>query len=233
MNAIYFDLSQSFDKVPHILLFCELKDFGVSSRYVTWFQNYLSFRISFFRIGKFSSYSSVLSVVPQGSTLGPLLFNIFINDICAKIHWSNFLSFADDLKLYHAIKSAEDCKYLQADIHSVKKWCLENCMKLNTQKTYTISFTRKTNSIHFDYPLCNTVITHTDCVKDLEVWLENKLYFHYVKYIFSVVPKLLGLINFITYNFSSLDSFLVLYVSLVQYKLVYASIARENLTITD
>jgi hypothetical protein len=185
------------------------------------------------RIGKFSSYCSVLSGVPQGSTLGPLLFNIFINDICTKIHWSNFVSFADDLKLYHAVKSAEDCKYLQADILSVKKWCLENCMKLNTQKTYVISFTRKTNSIHFDYRLCNTVITRTDCVKDLGVWLDNKLYFHYVKCIFSVVSKLLGLINFITYHFSSLDSFLVLYMSLVRYKIEYASIAWKNITITD
>jgi hypothetical protein len=48
-------------------------------------------------------------------------------------------------------------------------------MKLNTQETNVIYFTRKTNSIHFDYRLGNAVITRTDCVKDLGVWLDNKL----------------------------------------------------------
>jgi hypothetical protein len=76
-------------------------------------------------------------------------------------------------------------------------------------------FTRKTNSIHSEYQLGNAVITRTDCVKVLGVWLDNKLCFHqHVNYIFSVASKLLGLINIITYNFSSLDSLLVMYMSL-------------------
>jgi hypothetical protein len=109
-------------------------------------------------------------------------------------------------------------------------------MKLSTQKTNVIFFTRKTNSIHFDCHIGSAVITRSDCVKDLGVWLDNKLYFHHhVNYIFSVASKLLGLINLITYNFSSLDSLLllVLYISLVRSKLEYASIAWNNLTITD
>jgi hypothetical protein len=107
-------------------------------------------------------------------------------------------------------------------------------MKLNTQKTTVSSFTIKTNSIHSDYHLGNAVIMRTDCVKDLGVWLYIKLYFHdHVNYIFSVAPKLPGLIYFTTYNFSSLDSLLVLYISLIRSKLEYASIAWNNLTITD
>jgi hypothetical protein len=107
-------------------------------------------------------------------------------------------------------------------------------MKLNTKKTNVISFTHKTNSIHFVYYLGNEIIMCTDCVKDLGVWLDNKLYFHHhVNYIFSVASKLLKLINFIKYNFSSLDSLLVLYISLVWSKLEYASVTWNNLTITD
>jgi hypothetical protein len=96
-----------------------------------------------------------------------------------------------------------------------------------------ISFTRKTYSIHFDYHLGNAVITRTDCVKDLGVWLDNTLYFHHhVNYIFSVASKLVGLIISITYNFSSLDS-IFFYISLVLSKLEYVSIAWNNLTRTD
>jgi hypothetical protein len=156
------------------------------------------------------------------------------SDTCTKIHYSNFLLLSDDLELYYFKKSSEDCKCLHADIHSVQKWCLEKCMKLNTQKTNVIYFTRKTNNIHFDYQLGNAVITRTDCVKGLGVWLDNTLYFHhYVNNIFSVTSKLLGLISFITYNFSSLDRLLVLNISLVRSKLEYASIVLKSPTITD
>jgi hypothetical protein len=66
-----------------------------------WFQRYLSNRSSFFRVlGKYSSPFSLLSGVPQGFTLGPLLFNIFINDLSAKINHTKCLLFADDLKIF-------------------------------------------------------------------------------------------------------------------------------------
>jgi hypothetical protein len=87
--------------------------------------------------------------VPQGSICGPLLFNIFINDISAKINLSKFLLFADDLKIYRNIKSAEDCRAIQVDIDAVQQWCSENGMELNIQKNKIVSFTHKSNSIHF------------------------------------------------------------------------------------
>jgi hypothetical protein len=81
--------------------------------------------------------------VPQGSTLGNLLFNIFINDICDSIHNSQCLLFADDLKIYLSISDVDDRKLLQHDIDSVQNWCLDNGMKLNLSKITIISFTRK------------------------------------------------------------------------------------------
>jgi hypothetical protein len=110
--------------------------------------------------------------------LGPLLFNVFINDICNSVHNSRYLLVADDLKIYRNIINIDDCELLQHDINSVHNWCLVNGMKINLGKTAIISFSRETNSIYFNYKLCYSLLTHSQCVKDLGVQLDCKLYFH-------------------------------------------------------
>jgi hypothetical protein len=118
-----------------------------------------------------------LSGAPQVSTLGPPLFNIFINDLSDRINHSKFLLFADDPEIYRDIKSGEDCKALKTDIDLVHQWC-ENCMELNIQKTKIISFTHKMKSINLNYHVSDVLILHSDCLKDLGVMLDSKLYFH-------------------------------------------------------
>jgi hypothetical protein len=76
----------------------------------------------------------MLSGTPQGFTLGPLLFNIFINYLCDKIYFSEFLLFADGLKIFRVIKSAKNFNLLHSDIDSVQKWCIENYTKVNILK---------------------------------------------------------------------------------------------------
>jgi hypothetical protein len=174
---------------------------------------------------------TVKSGVPQGSTLGPLLFNIFINDICNTILNSRYLLFADDLKIYRTITNVDDCKLLQHDINSVHNWCLANGMKMNIGKTTIISFSRKTNSILFNYTLCNNLVTRSQCIKDLGVLLDCKLYFHlHVDYILSQGLKMLGLIRYIMSSFFTLESPLVLYSSLVWSKLEYALVIWNSIT---
>jgi hypothetical protein len=145
----------------------KLSNFGLSSSYVDWFHSYLHNRHPSVRIsGTLSFPFLVKSGVPQGSTSGLLLFNIFINDICNSIHDSRSLLFADaGLKIYHTIINVDDCKLLQHDINSVHNWCLVNGMKINLGKTTIISFSRKTNSIYFNYKLCGNMVTRSQCVK--------------------------------------------------------------------
>jgi hypothetical protein len=107
-------------------------------------------------------------------------------------------------------------------------------MKLNLSKTTIISFTRKTNSIYFNYNLCNNPVARSQCVKDLGVLLDCKLYFHqHINYIFSQSLKMLGLIRYITSSFSTLDSLLGLYSTLVRSKIEYASVVWNSITSTD
>jgi hypothetical protein len=109
-DSVYFDLSNAFDIVPHNLLLRKLTNSGLSSGYVNWFHSYLANKQPSVRIsGTLSSSYVVKSVVPQGSALGPLLFNIFINDICDSISYSKYLLFADDLKIYRNINNVHDC----------------------------------------------------------------------------------------------------------------------------
>jgi hypothetical protein len=100
-----------------------------------------------------------------------LLFIIFINDICNIIKYSQYLLFADDIKIFQPIKSPYDCSLLESDIDSVQSWCTANFMKLNISKTRVISFSRKINTLLFHYKLCNSSITRTDSIKDLGVYL--------------------------------------------------------------
>jgi hypothetical protein len=122
-NSIYLESSQAFDKVNHTLLLHKLSNSGLSDHYINWIQSYLSSRFSVVcTLGKSLSPSPMLPGVPQSPTLGRLLFNTFIKDLCAKIHFPEFLLLANDLKILCVIKSADDRILLQSDTDSVQKW---------------------------------------------------------------------------------------------------------------
>ncbi|PNF18215.1 hypothetical protein B7P43_G17756 [Cryptotermes secundus] len=154
--------------------------------------------------------------------------------MCDAVAHSKCLLFADDVKIYQAIISPQDCYLLQSDVNSIQGWCIANCMQLNISKTKVISFSRKTNIPIYDYKLCQSSIAQTDSVKDLGVFIDAKLYFHdQVNYIFSHYVKLLGLVHNITFNFSSLDCMFRLYTALVRSKLEYASVVWNSIMSTD
>jgi hypothetical protein len=173
-----------------------------------------------------------LSGVPQGSTLGPLLFDIFVTYLSAKMNHSKFLLFDDDLKIYRNIKSAE--KALQVDSNAVQQWCSQNGMEINIQQIKIIHFTRKTNSNRFKYFVKDVLILRAECIKDLGVMVDSTLYFYcHVDFVYSQALRTLGLFRFITYNFSSLDDLVVLNIALIRSKLEYVSVVWNKLTLTN
>ena len=110
------DLSKAFDSINHSSLLAKLKVYGFSNQALRLLQSYLCNRFQRSIInGSFSSWNEVITGVPQGSVLGPLLFNIFLNDIFLFISKCQLCNYADDSTLY---KSGKICGKLK----TIWKW---------------------------------------------------------------------------------------------------------------
>jgi hypothetical protein len=130
VDCIYTDFSKAFDRMNLSILLEKLDSFGFSGNLVNLMYSYLSGRQQCVVNGFRSRAYWQSSGVPQGSVLGPLLFNLYVNDITAGIH-SHCLLYADYLKIYRQIRSSVDCEQLQADLTTLDNWWqrVENCQK--------------------------------------------------------------------------------------------------------
>jgi hypothetical protein len=122
VDVIYFDLSSTFNLIPHTLLLHKLSACRLSDAYVSWLRSYITSHYSVVRIqGIYSMPIEVLSCV-QGFVLGPLWSNVFINDLCNSIKHSRDLLFVDDIKIFCTISSVTECTPLQSDNDSTCVW---------------------------------------------------------------------------------------------------------------
>ena len=129
---VYLDFAKAFDKVDHGLILHKIKMLGITGKLGVWLYHFITGRTQFVRLqGGVSFNSPVISSVPQGTVLGPLLFIIRMCDINSGITSS---SFAEDTRLYYGIYIVDDCAILQNDLNSVYEWVSDKNMFFNTQK---------------------------------------------------------------------------------------------------
>lgn len=226
IDTIYTDFSKAFDKVNHDILLIKLHKYGFHSSILNWFRSYLSFRQCSVCID--NSYSDVYiptSGIPQGSILGPLLFNIFINDIGLCFLNSKHLLYADDLKMFKAINTVNDVLLLQDDINRVTVWSKVNALFFNTNKCFHMTFHRCRDVINSSYHIMNCELAKIYEYFDLGVVFDVKLTF--IGHINYLVPKAYSLLYFIRRNvsdFSDPYTMKILFTSFVRSKLEYASV---------
>ena len=138
VGTIFMDLSKAFDTLNHNLLLAKLDAYGFSLNAIKFVQSYLSERFQRVNINNnFSEWCKIILGVPQGSILGPLLFNIFINDIFYFIQDAYICNFADDNSLYSIEDNLKEVKtILEKNFELLQGWFYENYMVLNPGKCH-------------------------------------------------------------------------------------------------
>lgn len=224
VDSIYIDFSKAFDTVPHAYASEKLKHMGFPDWITAWIMSYLTGRKAFVQVN--SSRSSMFKIpsgVPQGSVLGPLLFVLFINDLCLRIS-SGKLLYADDLKIFRIIASVLDCLVLQTDIDVVLAWCKENGMSVNVSKCKAITFSRCVTTLAHQYRIDKTPLDNVKSIRDLGVIMDSKLRFN--EHVSTVTAKAFSVLGFIRRNASELTDVYALkslFCALVRSILEYAA----------
>ena len=122
VDTIYLDFSKAFDSVPHARLIAQLESYGITGKVISWITGFLNNRKQAVCVnGTVSKWAKVMSGVPQGSVLGPVLFTIYINSLPDSVT-NHIKLFADDSKLWAPVKTIEDCEALQNDITQLHEW---------------------------------------------------------------------------------------------------------------
>lgn len=122
IDCVYLDFQKAFDTVPHRRLIKKLESFGICGNILNWISSFLTHRRQRVVLdGTFSEWKPVISGIPQGSVLGPVLFIIYINDLPDLVKCFCKL-FADDTKIYKSIGIVQDQVQLQKDLFSVCDW---------------------------------------------------------------------------------------------------------------
>lgn len=225
VDVVYTDFRKAFDSINHFILISKLRALGLSEGLVSLFQSYLIDRSFFVQYEGFrSSVFSATSGVPQGSNLGPFLFNIFINDLITALPCSK-LAYADDLKLFASVNGQDDCGNLQECLHILQAWCIKNMLYLNIEKCNVVSYYRVKQPILFGYNIEGCILNRLSEFRDLGVIFDSRVTFvPHIRYISSATTKTLGFIIRNCKHFSNEFTLKLLYFTFVRSKLEYGAI---------
>ena len=177
--GVFIDLQKAFDTVEHKILLRKLELYGVRGIANKWFQSYLSDRIQYVSYsGAASNKRRILTGVPQGSVLGPLLFLIYINDLCNAVCYSKTSLFADDTSIVYSDVSLKNIEtFINLDLNNLYVWLCANKISLNVAKTKILLFRNVHKKIthNLNFEINGKEIKLSESVKYLGVTLDHLL----------------------------------------------------------
>ena len=229
VDVIYTDFSKAFDKVETDVLLHELKECGVSGKMGCWLSSFLDPKTRLQAVvvdGRVSLLEPVLSGVPQGTVLGPVLFLVHIRNISKELSTGTTASsFADDTRVQRGISSQDDCSDLQGDLQLVYSWAEKVNMTFNSDKFECMRYwSDHAKAPQFQYlgPDDQPIEVKTD-LRDLGVRLSCDLSFSiHIENIVAAASKLVGW-GLRTFRGRGRHVMLTLLKTLVQPKLDYCS----------
>lgn len=226
LDTFYGDYKAAFDKLVIMLLIIKFSRFGIGKKTARWLWQYLVGRTNFVQIGKYKSrlYESP-SGVPAGSSLGPVMFTVFIDDLVDVLEFARTLLFADDMKLASIICDLEDTQRMQRDIDNVMSWNERNRLHFNNDKCYIFSAYRHGSSfIQADYTMGDHVIERVEEMKDLGVHF-NRWYHpgHHIEQMTMKARQMVGCIKHNSNGNFTKETQRILYMAYVRSRLEFAS----------
>ena len=205
-DTVYLDFAKAFDKVDHNILCRKIKRLGITGKVGIWIREFLTGRYQQVSAnGVLSDPAPVLSGVPQGTVLGPILFIIMIDDLDSKLIHSVSSKYADDTRVTAKIASPDDAKNFQSELNSIiYPWGPANNMALNGDKFEHLNIGKNLQQIKSTYtdPNGNIIIEKKE-IKDLGVIISNDL--TWTKHITEVVSRARVMSSWVLRTFCTRD----------------------------
>ena len=223
VDTIYLDFAKAFDTVAHRRLLGKLQAYGIEGKLYDWIKEFLTGRSQVVRVNGSSSISAaVVSGIPQGSVLGPLLFVIYINDILDNVK-SDGLLYADDTKLFRCITSKQDAQALQSDLDELEDWSRKWLLSFHPDKCHVLTLGKFENIQHTErYKIYDKELDHVFDEKDLGVIVDADLTFEeHISTKVRIANAMVGLIRR-SFSYLSGKAFTKMYTSFVRPHLEYA-----------
>ena len=179
--AVFIDFKKAFDTLDHSILLKKLSQLNLSQNLLKWFESYLSNRSQVTYMNSCTSpIAEITHGVPQGSILGPLLFNLYINDLVNTVQ-SNMILYADDSVVFVAADSLEEAGHiLQNDLLNIGTWCKFHKLSINVKKTKAMYFgTKVPEPMVPNIEIANNSLEFVGTYKYFGIHLDSKMSFHY------------------------------------------------------